>query len=251
MAGRRTSAFFFHGAFSPAEQANFNIQNVVLADGSVLEALGHGIAVWWRSARRDDLDELRDRTRDWIETIAAGYYFEAAVPLDVGLGGWVEVLDVEAREAVIGFIDSRFRYVKASSSRAKQNKEMRRAIALAEKLIAKTHLSRAAKEAWRAGVDPTDEAFLSAFRALECVRRLYGEGESSEEVKLAWKAMRADLNPASEPFNALRDAAKAIRHGDRPRTRAAAHPVNRARKRRDELIDYAVETTRLAIAARI
>src|SRR5438093_718106 len=86
------AAFFFLGALQPAEQANFNLQNIDLpAEDAVLEVVGH-VAVWWRRRVRRELYDVRDATRDWLETIVAVYYLCSGTALDVHLAHWVETL---------------------------------------------------------------------------------------------------------------------------------------------------------------
>lgn len=239
------SAFFFMGAFEPAEIANFNLQNIFLpGDDGVLEVLGHGIGVWWGSRFARDFNDLRDATRDWLETTAAVYFLSTGSALGVRLGYWVEAIDANVKEAVVGFFDTRFRIISAPSEDAPANERLRRAVDLAGALRGRTHAHPAAKEAWRSALDPSDEAFLSAFRSLECLRRLYGEGESDDDVKGAWTAMQQDLQGDPETYAALREAAKAIRHGDRPSMRAQGHVVNVARDRREELLGYATALVR-------
>jgi hypothetical protein len=99
------ASFFFLGALQPAEQANFNLQNIVLpGEDAVLEVFGHGVAVWWRQRVRSDFEDVRDATRDWLETIVAIYYLCSGTALDVHLAHWVETL-ANVEEAVVGFID--------------------------------------------------------------------------------------------------------------------------------------------------
>jgi hypothetical protein len=236
----RCSAFFFVGGFEPAELANFNLQNIFLPGGGVLEVLGDGVAIWWSSRPRQLFDELRDATRDWLETIAAGYFLLTGTGLSVRLRNWVEALDVRAEEAVVGFMDSRFRSIRPPEENHPVNEPLRQAVGLASLMRGRKHLQPAVKELWRAGLDPSDEAFLSAYRALECLRRLYGEDERGAGKKRAWEAMSEDLR--SEPpdsRHALAKAAQAVRHGDRPMTLGENHPLTPARLRRSELIGYA------------
>jgi hypothetical protein len=39
------SAFFFFGSFTPPELANFNVQNIFLGDGGVIEMMGPGSGI--------------------------------------------------------------------------------------------------------------------------------------------------------------------------------------------------------------
>jgi hypothetical protein len=240
------ASFFFLGALQPAEQANFNLQNIVLpGEDAVLEVFGHGVAGWWRQRVRSDFEDVRDATRDWLETIVAIYYLCSGTALDVHLAHWVETL-ANVEEAVVGFIDSRFRIITVPPEDSAGSAVLRRSVQIGAELRQRKHVLPAAKEAWRSGLDPSDEAFLSAFRALECLRRVYGEGE--EERKAAWDAMRQDLGFEPEPHGVLREAALAVRHGDRPATRSEIHPVNAARSRRSELLRYATDLVRRKVS---
>lgn len=238
------AAFFFLGAFEPAELAKFNVQNFPLPGGGIFEAYGHGAGVWWRSKFRRDVEDVREASRDWLETIAAAYFLSSGVALGVRLAHWVETL-VPVEEAVLGFIDSRFRVIAASAEGEPHNAALRRAVDHAAALRGRVHIQPAVKEAWRSALDPSDEAFLSAFRALECLRRLYGEGES--ERKAAWQAMQTDLNADLALYDVLGNAAKSVRHGNRPASPAEVHPINTARRRRRELLDYATGLVRTKV----
>jgi hypothetical protein len=251
--GRR-SAFFFAGQFTPAELANFNLQNVILSDGPVVEVLGHHVGLWWGSRPRSQFDALRDEARIWVETIAAAYFVASGRALGVRLTGWVEALDVDVREAVLGFIDDRYRVIGGAPAESDPvNSPLRDAVATAARLLGFRHLQPATLEVWRAAVDPSDEAFLSAFRAAECLRRLYGDDDDPETIKAAWQAMTLDphLPIDQDLHDVLRDAAKAVRHGDRPANASVKHPVTAARAQRVELMQYATELVRSAIAQRL
>jgi hypothetical protein len=240
------AAFFFVGGFEPAELAHFNVQNEFLEehdDDGVLEVLGHGVGVWWKRHRRRDFLDLRDVTRDWLETLASVCFLASGAALGVRLTNWLETL-AHVDEAAVGFIDTRFRVIPSLREDSPASDELRRALEITRKLRGRKHLHPAVKEAWRAAIDPTDEAFLSAFRGLECVRRLYGEGETAEEMKAAWEAMALDLGAATEPFCVLRGTAKAIRHSNRPDSRRETHTVNTARERRGELLTYSADLVR-------
>ncbi len=230
------SAFFFLGRLDPPELANFQLQNVPLGDrGAVLEILGHAISIWWPSRLRREFGDLLDAARAWVVTIASAYYLETGTALEATLIGWVEALDVFAREAVIGTIDVRFHKVKAVAADDPVNEPMRRAVALAGRLRGAGELERAANQLLAAANDPTVQALLSAYRALECVRRIY-EPKWANRAR-GWKTMRKDLKIRHQlPPEVLADAAEAIRHGDIPLRSAARHPVNKARRGREELL---------------
>src|SRR5438093_12738431 len=155
------------GGLQPGERANFNLQNIILpGEDAVLEAFGHGVAIWWRRRVRRDFDDVRDATRDWLLC--------SETALDVYLAHWVETL-AHVEEAVLGFIDNRFRIITVPSEDSAGSAVLRHAVQIGADLRRRRHLLPAAKEAWRSALDPSDEAFLSAFRALECLRRCYGE----------------------------------------------------------------------------
>jgi hypothetical protein len=234
---RETSAFFFLGRLAPDELANFNIQNHFLPDhGAVLEVFGHAIAIWWPKAERAASEDLLDRASQWMRTIASAYYLESdGIALDVRLLNWVEALHVEAREAIIGSTDDRFRRISVVEESAPVNDSMLRAIRLAERLRGSLEYERAVQEAWTAGNEFGYEWPLSAFRALECIRRTYEPKWSDRER--GWKRMKTSLTSYdADAHDLLSDAAEAIRHGDAPTGRRTSHPVNRARARREELL---------------
>lgn len=241
----RRSAFFFVGHFVPDEGANFNIQNKEIAGNGVLEVLGADIGLWWRHEPQD-LDPLLRRTVDWVLTLASSYYLAGNQALDVRLNSWVEVRDVDAKEAVIGFLSERFIRVKAPSRQTARTHPLLRAVPVTEALVARSgdpaipHLQQAAREAWRAALTGGDEAFLSAFRAIECLRRTYDP--RWEQRAAAMRNLGRDLSPDKGALALLEKAAKAVRHGDRPDPTSSRHPITAARCRRAELLD---ESTRL------
>jgi hypothetical protein len=109
-------------------------------------------------------------------------------------------------------------------------------------------LSRAAREIWRAHLDGTDEALLSANRAIECLRRTYDPDWDNR--KKAMKQLTADLKPNTGRIGVLAKAAEAVRHGDRPVTTAAKHPINTARAQRGTLLDESRRLVREAFLKR-
>ena len=224
----------------PAELANFNVQNVFVRDrrDGQLEVLGNGIAIWWPSRPRREFVDLADAARAWFRTTASAYYIETGVPLEPELTGWVEALHVEARQAVIGFADPRFVKVTTPPEDDEVNLRMRQAIRLAARLRRKGgEPERATHEVLAAANDGTPQSFLSAYRALECVRRIY-EPTWSRRAS-GWTKMAADLGIRLSPEKALLEAAaRAVRHGDVPQRQMARHVVNRARRRRADLLEY-------------
>lgn len=249
---KRRSSFFFIGRFEPGELANFNVQNEPLRDrrGAIFEALGQGVAIWWPSRPCVDFVDLADAARAWLRTIPAAYFIRSEVPLEPTLVGWVEALDVNVREAVIGFADARFSKVSTPPENAPENDAMRAALQLARRLRARGgEFERAAHELLDAANDSSAQCFLSAFRALECIRRTYEP--DYDKRKQGWLAMARDLTSSDAKLNSLlSDAAEAVRHGDVPSRQRARHPVNVARKRRPELVAYARRVVGEAIAKR-
>jgi hypothetical protein len=245
---RRRSSFFFIGRLEPAELANFNVQNVFLRDrrGGVLELLGHGIAVWWPSQSREDFPNLLDTANRWFGRIASAYYLKSGRALEPTLVSWVEALDVKAKEAVIGINDTRFHKVPVVSEDNLINDLMRGAIDLARTLKDTGELERSAQEILRAANDPSPQAFLSAYRALECVRRMYEP--DFDKRKQGWTRMRNDLDLGKTPlYEPLSKAAEAIRHGDLPVNGTSRHPVNVALTQRAEVLSFALDVIKRAV----
>jgi hypothetical protein len=199
----------------PAELANFNIQNVFLRDRKArLEIVGHGIAIWWPSRPRREFDDLADAAGAWFRTIASSYYLMTGIPLEPGVIGWVEAWDVEIEQAVIGFADPRFAKVSVPRVDDDVNRPMHEAIKLARFLRRRRgELERASHEALAAANDGTAQSFLSAYRALECVRRLYEPLWAKRAA--GWSAMYADLGISAKTEHSLLErAARGVRHGD-------------------------------------
>jgi hypothetical protein len=246
----RRSAFFFYGHLHPAELANFNVQNVFLRDhkSGCAEVMGNGMAVWWPSRPTATVDDLTDAARAWFRTIAASYYLEADIALNAELEGWVEALDVTATEAMMGFVDSRFIKVRPPQENDEINIEMRNAIQLARALRrAGGDIERSTHELLAAANDGTPQCFLSAYRALECIRRIYAPRWNDRAR--GWRLMEADLPVAfGSDFTLLGRAAQAVRHGDVPARRRARHVVNQARRRQRALLHFARLTVRAAVA---
>ena len=171
----RRSAFFFLGRLDPQELANFNVQNVLVRDrGAVVEVIGHAIAIWWPSRPRKESSDLSDAARAWFLTIASSYYLETGTALEVRLVSWVEALDVNVRETMIGIADSRFAKVPVVAEADPINRPMRNAISLARRLRRRGgDLELATHELFAAANTTTPQGHLRAFRAVECVRRYY------------------------------------------------------------------------------
>jgi hypothetical protein len=252
-AARPRSSFFFTGRLEPGELANFNVQNQPLRDrrGAIFEALGQGMAIWWPSRPRADFVDLADAARAWFRTIPAAFYIQTEVALEPSLVGWVEAVDVEVPEASIGFADARFLKVSTPPEDAPVNKQMREAILLARSLRQRGgEIERASHELLASANDGSAQCFLSAFRALECIRRIYEP--KYDRRKQGWAAMARDLPSSNPKLSALlSDAAEAVRHGDVPTRQRARHPVNVARRRRSELIGFTREIVNEAIAKQV
>lgn len=236
----------------PAELANFNIQNVFLRDRKArLEVLGHGIAIWWPSRPRREFFDLADAARTWFRTIASAYYLRTGTPLEPELVGWVEALDVTVEEASIGFADPRFIKVGTPGVDDEVNRPMHDAIEVARVLRRKKgELEQASHQALAAANDGTAQSLLSAFRALECLRRVYEPDWDKRDA--GWNAMYADLAITKGPeHDLLAKAARAIRHGDLPDRGRARHDVNRARAKREDLLLFTRTTVEKAVTKRI
>jgi hypothetical protein len=239
VAASQRSSFFFVGHLEPPELANFNVQNVFLRDrrGGVVEVFGHSIAVWWPSLKRAEFRERREDAEGWFTRIASAYYLESDVALQPRMLAWVEAVDVEAREAVIGVVDARFYKIPVVAADNPVNEPVRVAIDVARRLKGTGELERATSELLRAVNDPSPQAFLSAFRALECIRRIYEP--DFRKRRQGWITMARDLGVKQTTLHdLLADAAEAIRHGDVPLGRRSRHPVNRARRKREELLTH-------------
>lgn len=247
----RRSSFFFTGRLEPGELANFNLQNVPLrAKGAILEIIGPAMAIWWGARPKREFNDLADAARAWFRTVPAAYYLQTTIALEPLVTGWIEALDVDVKEAFVGFADARFLKVDVPPQDAEVNEQMRGAIRLAQKLRRRGgELERATHELLGAANDSTAEAYLRAFRALECLRRTYEPSYSRREQ--GWRAMAGDLGNDERLFDVLSKAAEAVRHGDLPSRGRARHPVNVARGRREELLTFTRDLVTVAIAKQL
>lgn len=239
------SSFFFLGELHPDELANFNVQNHVIQNGDArLEVFGHAIAVWRSRWPSSEFDALRDEVVAWVRAVAACYYLETGISLEVSLHSWVEVHGVEARTATIGVFDPRFQRVDVVPEDDPVNGPMLQAIARAGRLRGTGSLERACRELWAASCDPSAQGLLDAFRSLECIRRTYElprPGKKQAEIEReAWGLMASDLaaHPNAPEYMLLIAAAKAVRHADHPETRADSHPINDANGRRADILAF-------------
>src|SRR5579885_2098457 len=143
----RRSSFFFTGRLDPGELANFNVQNLRIRDrGAVLEVLGQAIAIWWPARPRREFIDLADSAREWFRTIPAAYYIQTGIALEPSLTGWIEALDVDVKEAIVGFAHPRFAKVDVPPEGADVNRDLRAAIRLATRLRRQGELNRASHE---------------------------------------------------------------------------------------------------------
>ncbi len=208
------------------------------------------MAIWWPARPRGDSVDLTDAARAWFQTIPAAYYIETGIPLEPSLTGWVEALDVDIQEAVVGFADARFAKVSPPLEDAAVNQQMRAAVRLAQKLRRRGgEIERATHELLAAANDTSVQAFLSAFRAVECLRRTYEPTYGRR--RQGWTAMDKDLGGDKRLYAILSDAAESVRHGDVPTRQRARHPVNVARRRRSELIAFARDLVTGAVAKQL
>ena len=73
MTNKPGSAFFFFGSFRPVELANFNVMNVFLADGGVVEMVGPRWGMWWGSTPDRDYTEYDRRCDQWIASMLSTF----------------------------------------------------------------------------------------------------------------------------------------------------------------------------------
>lgn len=231
------SAFFFFGSLAPVELANFNVQNIVLDDGGVVEMLGPRWGMWWGETTGRDYAAYHSRCKERMLSLVAAYYLATGVALKFTPEHWAEALAVNVREAVLGFYDNRFKIVPAPAHEDTDD-AIHQAIRATTDLHALPHLDDAARLAVSAAQDGTIESLHDAYRALECVRRHYDPDMTPEGIKRAWALMDDDLKPEREPFDVLQAAAKPIRHGDSARAADDEHAIHVALPRIGELIEY-------------
>jgi hypothetical protein len=186
----------------------------------------------------------------WFRTIPAAYYLETEVPLEATLAGWVEALDVDVQELLLASLTPDSRSSTSRPEDAAVNDDMRSAIRLAERLRRRGgDLERASHELLAAANDASAQGLLSAFRAMECLRRTYEP--RFDRRKRGWTLMAQDLTVDDRLLGLLAEAAEAVRHGEVPPRQRARHPVNVARRRRDEFLKLVRDAVTEAVAKKV
>jgi hypothetical protein len=208
------SGFWFQARLSPASDARFWASEESIGDGLMFDAVWDGLALWSRPDLEPPHPPWRDAVRSPHEAermfrlIAAAYALLTGDAFEVRVTGWIEAVEAEWRDTIVGFAVERFSHEPPYTSPANV-----RLCAAARLAVAASHAPGtrlALLDFWASVIDRGDDAFFFAFRAVEDLARHYGGGTKD------WAALHRHCGyvRGQARLKPLTDARHAVAHGD-------------------------------------
>jgi len=233
------STYFFIGRLSDPG-SRFQVQDARLGGGLRLAVFWDAIVVSGPTV--DPFDSFRSRVQRALDLTVAAYVFKTKNPIDYRLENWVEALKVSTDGVVGRFLRPTQPPPPIASTRSPINTPWKLAARLDQAHVAakitENHVL-ALRDYQLAMLDPSDNAFIYAYRAVEDICRAVS-GQPDIDAQ-AWTAMNNALNTTQQLTDPLRLASIAIRHNVQspgPQTNLAAARANRA-----QTIDIAHQVT--------
>ena len=237
---KRSSIYVF-AALEPQELALFDAQEIRVspsdAAGARVEVKGHEIGYWHAGcARRTAAREVTRGERVLRLTLAL-YALLGGHPFRLVVQHWLETQGVVGYRTMMGFRNPRFGHVTLLDPDHARNRILREAVELAGVVDAGTVAHRIALfDLHAALLEPSPDAILYAYRAVEGVRQAITPSPASDET---WRAMHDRLGTDEAALKRLGKVAQAVRHADTEGEDAAAARGGSARL---ELLDNAQDT---------
>jgi hypothetical protein len=233
--GNPPSTYFFVGRLTDA-QSRFQVQGAKLGGGLSLAVFWDAISVSGATVQPFDL--FRPAVRSALDLTVAAYAFKTKEPIEYRLENWVEAQGV-ATDGVVGrFMAPNQAVPVLPPSRSRINTPWKLAARLNRSrvagLVTENHVL-ALRDYQQALIDPSDNAFMYAWRAVEDIcRAVSGKPDVSPA---SWAAMYNALQINAQVIAPLNLAAIAIRHNVMSAQRQA--DLAAARSQRRQTIDFA------------
>lgn len=219
------SSYFFIGRLSDSTSRFYILEEVLPMDFR-FEVYMDSVYIWGTT----DLpfDKLLPIVIDIYKTLVAAYIFKTNKPISVTLNNWVEAQGVTARRNMIGwFVPPTHTLGKVSSRRSKINTPWKKAALFVRnqnKFRADHRL--ALKDYSTAITEPSQDAYLFAYRAIEDVCRAINGGVDELESD-HWDKFQKRLNISKASIDPLKEVADKIRHGNNLHTLVKKAEQNR------------------------
>jgi hypothetical protein len=209
------SGFWATGRLAPFAGTRFNVQNVLVAPDTWVEAFADGMAVW--SKPGSTFVRSIDDARGFLGLIAASHTLVTGRALDFTFTGWVEATKAAFDGTVVGFTVPRGHPLSelAVKENSPNSRAMKKAIEVATAVFHRGPWRLAVLDVHsaRAAVGLSDDAFVSAYRAIEDLAWAF-----SPAAKKSWPGLHAHLGTNQQAFKrrlkSLQDARDAVVHGN-------------------------------------
>jgi hypothetical protein len=188
----QASTYFFIGRLSDP-QARFQVQDAPLGGGLRLDVFWDAISVWGTTTQ--PFDTFRPEVRSALDLMVAAYVFKTDRPIDYRLENWAEAKGVEGKEGVVGrFLVPNQPLPALPPTRSRLNTPWKLAAKLNRARLAgsvtQNHVF-ALRDYQQALLEPSDNAFIYAWRAVEdTCRAVSGQPDVSAAT---WTAMHNAL----------------------------------------------------------
>jgi len=228
--GNQASTYFFIGRLG-SSPLRFQVQDADAGDGLRLDVYLDAISAWGTTV--EPFDTFRVAVRTTLDFIVAAYAFKARHALDYRLDNWVEVKGVIGNAGIVGrFLAPNEAPPTLPSTRSPTNTPWKLAARLNRSRLAggvtQNHVL-ALRDYQQAMLDPSDNAFFFAWRAVEDVCRTVAN--VTDVSAAAWGTMNVALNTTQQMTQPLNDASIAVRHNvmsPQRQAQLAAARANRA-----------------------
>jgi hypothetical protein len=243
------STVYVFGELEPRELAFFNADEIRVDPrhrlGATVEVIGHGVGFWSpdNSTARAFATYLEGEAL--LRLTVAAYSLLGGTPFRVRANGWVEARDVVGEATMMGFSSPRFGYVKLWDHDDSRNAAIREAVAIAAKARRWPLYRLALRDLHAAALEPGDDAFVYAYRAVEAVRQAITPIGSE---KAQWAPMHQELGTREVDYRKLAAVSAVVRH-----PRPGSDELRKARRprRRRWLLGLAREAVVLAFERRL
>lgn len=236
-AGRST--VYVHGELEPRELALFHASEIRLDPrhrlGATVEVMGHGIGFWSPDHSTSRAFRTYLEGADLLRLVVAAYAVLGGTALRATVNGWVEARDVVGQATTMGFVSPRFAHAELWQRDDVRNLAIHDAVAIAAGVRRRPHHRLALRDFHAAVLEPGDDAFVFAYRAVEGIRQ--GITPAGSEAA-QWAAMHAKIGTEAADYKQLASVSADVRHGS-----LSGAAVRRARRprRRAWLIELARE----------
>jgi hypothetical protein len=243
------STVYVFGELEPRELALFNADEIRVdlrrRLGATVEVIGHGIGFWSPDHSTARAFQTRTQGEVLFRLIVAAYALLGGTPFRARANGWVEARDVVGQATMMGFTSPRFAHAELWALNDPRNLAIRVAVRIAVGVRTRPLHRLALRDFHAALLEPGDDAFVYAYRAVEAIRQAI-RPTGSENAQ--WAAMHAKLGTEEVDYQELAKVSAVVRHAER---RSSAIRSARRPRRRKWLLDLSREAVRLELESRL